>query len=78
MSDDLDRAWIEGEVGMSVAADAADRRIPGWTEMAYHYLVQFATTHPYFISEDVSNTSKEERFPQPRTDRAWGSIIDVQ
>jgi hypothetical protein len=70
----LDIAFAAASTGMSQAADAADRNIPGWTNMAFEFLVDFARSHDRFISEDVSDASKKTNFPQPHTDRAWGSV----
>lgn len=72
---DLERARQEAELGMGQAADHADRMRPGWTDDAYTFLVRFAERHPSFISEDVSDASKDDLFfDQPPTDRAWGSV----
>lgn len=62
------------EAGMSIAADNADAHVLGWTDRAFEFLRNFAKTHDTFISEDVSDASKEAGFPQPPTDRAWGSV----
>jgi hypothetical protein len=42
--------------------------------MAYDFLVEFAKVNERFISEDVSDASREMNLPQPPTDRAWGTI----
>lgn len=60
--------------GMQIAADNADAHVVGWTDRAFTFLCDYAKTHQSFISEDVSDASKEARFPQPPTDRAWGSV----
>lgn len=60
--------------GMSIAADNADSRHVGWTDRAFMFLKNYAKAHQSFISEDVSDASKEAGFPQPPTDRAWGSV----
>lgn len=60
--------------GMRRAANHADRTIPAWTDSAYSFLLAFARSHELFISEDVSNASKVQGFPQPPTDRAWGAV----
>ena len=75
MSDDLEQARREAEIGMGIAADHADDVSPGWTDDAYSFLVRFAEHHLTFISEDVSAASKDDPlFDQPPTDRAWGSV----
>jgi hypothetical protein len=70
----LSQARRQAEIGMALAEDNANRTTAMWSERAYEFLVTFARTHETFISEDVSFLSKEEGFPQPRTDRAWGSV----
>ena len=69
-------AWArrERDAGMAQATDHADDVVPEWQDMAFDFLVAFAKRHPFFISEDVSYASKGAGFPQPPTDRAWGSV----
>lgn len=62
------------EAGMRIAADNAEVHHLGWNEQAYDFLCDYAKGHQSFISEDVSDASKEAGFPQPPTDRAWGSV----
>lgn len=62
------------DLGMGQAIDHADRTTPAWRDMAFEFLVSFAKHHQLFISEDVSDASKEEALAQPPTDRAWGSV----
>lgn len=70
----LDLARKAASAGITRAVNNADRQIPDWSTQAYSFLLTFARTHEYFISEDVSGASKTEHFPQPPTDRAWGAI----
>lgn len=64
----------ERDFGMTRALSSAERNDLNWANIAYDFLVGFAKHHRHFISEDVSAASKlEPRFPQPGTDRAWGS-----
>lgn len=72
--DDYAAAKAERDAGMRLAADHAEDTSPGWNDRAYAFLVAFARTHDEFISEDVSDASKAGDFPQPPTDRAWGSV----
>ena len=69
----IDFARLARDSGMARAAEHADKADAGWNEKAYDFLVEFARTHGQFISEDVSDASKAVGFPQPPTDRAWGS-----
>jgi hypothetical protein len=74
MTDLFEHAEKLRDKGMQVAADHADSVQPKWTERAYDFLVEFARSNKEFISEDVSDASKEVGFPQPPSDRAWGSV----
>ena len=67
-------AAMERDVGMMRAARHAEQVHSSWNDQAYAFLVAFAKTHQSFISEDVSDASREVDFPQPPTDRAWGSV----
>jgi len=62
--------------GMQRAVDHAEIESPDWAQHAYEWLELFVAAHAEpFISEDVSDASKlDSSFPQPPTDRAWGSI----
>lgn len=70
----LDKARAERDAGMAQAFDHAERDEPDWGDIAYSFLVTFAHRHREFISEDVSDATKETEFPQPPTDRAWGAV----
>ncbi len=65
---------VLADLGMKRAAQSAERMNPGWTDEAFEFLKKYARSHELFISEDVSDMSREEGMRQPSTDRAWGSI----
>lgn len=67
-------AEAQRDVGMLRAARHAEEVHLHWNDQAYQFLVAFAQRNKEFISEDVSDASKKVGFPQPPTDRAWGSI----
>jgi hypothetical protein len=67
-------AEAERDFGMLRAARHAEETHLHWNDRAYAFLVEFAKRNASFISEDVSDASKKVDFPQPPTDRAWGSI----
>lgn len=71
---ELARARHEAEDGMARALDHAEMDCPGWADIAFHFLHNYAMTHQYFISEDVSDASKVWGMVQPATDKAWGSV----
>jgi hypothetical protein len=75
MIDLFEFAEQQAREGMGQALGHAEEARPGWGEVAYEYLLGFAQRHASFISEDVSDETKETHyFPQPPTDRAWGSV----
>lgn len=74
MTDLFQYAEAQRDIGMLRAARHAENVHPHWNDQAYDFLVAFAKRSKEFISEDVSGASKEAGFPQPPTDRAWGSI----
>lgn len=69
---DFDRAARDD--GMRQSLEHAEAVCSNWAELAYLFLEQYARKHASFISEDVSDASKEWGMVQPPTDRAWGSI----
>jgi hypothetical protein len=72
---DFEAARAARDAGMTQAGEHAERVQAGWKDQAFEFLVRFARRRRFFISEDVSDASKEDpTFPQPPTDRAWGSI----
>lgn len=71
---DFEAPRAQREIGMACAMEHAERVSPGWKDLAYQFLLDFARNHPSFISEDVSDASKAAGMEQPPTDRAWGSL----
>lgn len=71
---DRARAARLRDAGIAQSVEHADAKVPEWRDVAYRFLLEFCRSHDFFISEDVSNTSKEADFPQPPTDRAWGHV----
>lgn len=67
-------AESQRDIGMLRAARHAEDVHPNWNDQAYEFLFRFARGRKEFISEDVSDASKRVDFPQPTTDRAWGSV----
>lgn len=70
----IDDAIEQAESGMQRALEHADQEVRQWSDLAYTFLIAFCQKHPSFISEDVSDASKEWGMVQPPTDRAWGSL----
>lgn len=60
--------------GMKQATDHANRVIPAWSTLAYHFLLNYIKTVPGFMTEDVRRASAGQ-VPEPPSNRAWGSIV---
>ena len=71
---EMSRARAQRDDGMSRAARHAESDYPGWADVAFRFLNNFAVTHQHFISEDVSDASRAWGMVQPSTDRAWGNV----
>jgi hypothetical protein len=59
---------------MAQALAHAERENVRWGDLAYMYLLIHCQRHATFISEDVSDASREYGLVQPPTDRAWGAV----
>lgn len=72
---DFTAARAARDAGMAQSLSNAERLTDGWGDIAYAFLLIYARHNQSFISEDVSGASKGRAdFPQPPTDRAWGSV----
>jgi hypothetical protein len=60
--------------GMQQAVEHADREHANWKHDAYSFLIAFARSNRFFISEDVSDAHHAAGHPQPPTKRAWGPL----
>src|SRR3990167_7779636 len=74
---EMSRARAQRDDGMSRAARHAESDYPGWADVAFRFLHNFAVTHQHFISEDVSDASRAWGMVQPSTDRAWGNVYKI-
>lgn len=62
--------------GMALAQEHADAVTPGWSELAYQFLVnQFLPLHKRFMAEDVRSYAAQVDFTLPPHARAWGGVI---
>ena len=71
----LREARKTGAIAAQACADAADRRSPGWTNLAYDAFVVYAKvrgTNSQFTTEDVRNGVQS--VPPAPDGRAWGAI----
>lgn len=72
-------ARAAGEAGMQAAVDHAERVDPGWSDLAYAYLVKFAINAPRgerFTAEAITDAyAADAGFVQPPDQRAWGGVF---
>jgi hypothetical protein len=59
---------------MAQVLDHAESIAPGWSRVAYLYLVKFSQQRWQFIGHDVVEASQSE-IDQPHDTRAWGQIF---
>ncbi len=64
----------DAQAGMGQALGSALRADPEWANKAITFIREFSLKTEHFISEDVSDASREAAMSQPPTDRSWGSI----
>lgn len=69
------QAAKRGAIAAQACADAADRRDPHWSKMAYGAFVAYARIHAgqQFTTEDV-RLAAAKSVPPPPDGRAWGAI----
>lgn len=67
-------AQHRAEVGMTRAADKAQRVSDGWNERALEAVHQFALEHETFLAEDVRKLCPT---PEGADGRAWGAVINA-
>lgn len=71
-------ARARADIGIERAAQATERAVPGWCEMAVEALRQFARRQrgENFIIEEARRAI-ERGLPEPKGLRAWGSVPRV-
>lgn len=60
--------------GAQRAVDHADRVENDWSGRAYAMLVDYATGHQEFMTEDARKWASDAGLPPPPSARAWGAI----
>jgi len=65
------------DIGISMAADAADAQNPLWQHRAMDALIEFLKTHTSeFMTEDFRNWAETTHgLPVPPTGRAYGAVM---
>ena len=63
------------DAGISLAAESAENKQPGWNEKAYQMLLQFIQTSDDFMCEDFRQWAYSKGLSEPPSHRAFGSVI---
>lgn len=73
----LDYARSARDEAMQAAVDAADGRVPKWSEVAFQYIRLYAQQHRgvRFIGRDITQAAKAYGLESPATEKAWGGPI---
>ena len=72
---DLMGARQTGHDAANACASTADDAQPGWSELAGEALIDYATHHDRFLTEDLRKWAHGHGLPEPHDRRAWGAII---
>ena len=63
------------DAGIAQSEKHANEEIPGWSDMAFGFLISFLERNSHeFMVEDVRKEA-EGIVPYSHTERAWGSVI---
>jgi hypothetical protein len=66
------------EIGMAKAIDHAESDIPGWGDLALHYVERFVRSGVQrhgFTAMDIRHWAYEAGLPAAPTNWAWGSVM---
>lgn len=73
----IDFARAERNEAMQRAVDAADGRVPTWSEVALEYVRLYAIQHrgERFIGRDITQAAKAYGLESPASEKAWGAVL---
>lgn len=73
----MDFARAERNEAMQRAVDAADGRVPKWSDVALEYVRLYAQQHrgERFIGRDITQAAKKYGLESPASDKAWGAVL---
>ena len=73
----IDFSRAERNEAMQRAVDAADGRVPKWSDVALEYVRLYAIQHrgERFIGRDVTQAAKAYGLESPANDKAWGAVL---
>ena len=74
---DINFARAERDEAMQRAVDAANGRVPKWSEVAFQYVRLYAQQHcgVRFIGRDITQAAKAYGLESPASPKAWGGPI---
>lgn len=70
-------AALRRDLGVERTAARAERRLPGWLEIALGYLQAFAATRQRFMTEELRAWAIAEGCPAPPNPKAWGAVMQA-
>lgn len=73
----IDFARAERDAAMQQAVDAANSRVPRWSEVAFQYVRLYAQQRrgQRFIGRDITQAAKAYGLESPASPKAWGGPI---
>lgn len=71
----LPAARKQRDIGIQRAVDHAETDAPGWTQIAYLFLVRYAREHERFQCWMCNQESKSGGVPIPANEKAWAAPI---
>lgn len=72
---DAIEAAKRGQRGMTRAVDHADRIDPGWSELAFDALQNYASATSEFTAEEARQGIHDAGLALPTDGRAWGAVF---
>jgi len=67
--------WNVTAAAINTAADAADAKVPLWSDRCYRLLERFVNERSEFTSEDFREYCEANGLPIPDEKRAFGGVI---
>jgi len=73
----IDFARAARDDGMRRAEDAANDRVPSWSEVAFQFVKLYAQQHrgARFIGRDITEAAAKRGIESPASPKAWGAPI---
>jgi len=59
---------------MNACLDAADRKSPEWSDVAFSFLERYARANEWVFGEDVTKAAEAWGLVAPNDKRAWGGV----